>query len=269
MIRPKEPDENFARPIEIDVDHVGKAFAGRSGPVVALEQVRLKIRRGAFAAVIGPSGCGKSTLLRILAGLEMPDCGGAFIRGEPPERFRASGELGIAFQDAALLPWRTVSQNIALPLQVLGRSVAAHQRDIADLVSLVGLSGFESALPAQLSGGMRQRVAIARALITKPSVLLLDEPFGALDQILRRTMNVELQRILLARQATTFFVTHGIDEAVFLADEVVVMRARPGRIVDIVEIPFPRPRRPELFAAPEFHALCDRLASRLFDSAAG
>jgi NitT/TauT family transport system ATP-binding protein len=269
MGRPREPSENSARPIEIDVDHVDKVFAGRSGPVVALDQVRLKIRRGTFAAVIGPSGCGKSTLLRILAGLEVPDCGGAFIRGELPERFRASGELGIAFQDAALLPWRTVSQNIALPLQVLGRSVAAHQRDIADLVSLVGLSGFERALPGQLSGGMRQRVAIARALITKPSVLLLDEPFGALDQILRRTMNVELQRILLARQATTLFVTHGIDEAVFLADEVVVMRARPGRIVDVVEIPFPRPRRTELFAAPEFHALCDRLASRLFDTAGG
>jgi NitT/TauT family transport system ATP-binding protein len=267
MGEPAEPGGDVARPIEIDVDHVDKVFAGPGGPVVALEQVRLKIRRGAFAAVIGPSGCGKSTLLRILAGLETPDRGGVFIRGEYPEQFRARGELGIAFQDAALLPWRTVRRNIALPLQVLGRSVREHEHDIADLVSLVGLAGFEGALPAQLSGGMRQRVAIARALITKPSVLLLDEPFGALDQILRRTMNVELQRILLARQATTFFVTHGIDEAVFLADEVVVMQARPGRIVDIVEIPFPRPRKPDLFAAPDFHALCDRLAARLFDPA--
>jgi NitT/TauT family transport system ATP-binding protein len=251
-------------PTEIDVDHVDKTFAGANAPVIALDKVRLKIRRGTFAAVIGPSGCGKSTLLRLLAGLETPDRGGVFIRGEDPQTFRARGELGIAFQDAALLPWRTVRQNIALPLQVLGRSARQHERDIVDLISLVGLSGFEDALPAQLSGGMRQRVAIARALITKPSVLLLDEPFGALDQILRRTMNIELQRILLARHATTFFVTHGLDEAVFLADQVIVMHARPGRIIDIVEIPFPRPRQPDLFAAAEFHALCDRLAAKLF-----
>ncbi len=267
MQRPAEPGGEASPPVEIDVDHVDKIFAGAAGPVVALENVRLKLRRGTFAAVIGPSGCGKSTLLRLLAGLETADRGGVFIRGDEPATFRARGELGIAFQDAALLPWRTVRRNIALPLQVLGRPVRDHDRDIADLIALVGLSGFEDALPAQLSGGMRQRVAIARALITKPSVLLLDEPFGALDQILRRTMNVELQRILLARQATTFFVTHGIDEAVFLADQVVVMRARPGRIIDIVDIPFPRPRRPELFAAAEFHALCDRLAARLFASA--
>jgi NitT/TauT family transport system ATP-binding protein len=268
MDAPAEPGRDSS-PIEIEVDHVDKTFAGANGPVVALDKVRLKVRRGTFAAVIGPSGCGKSTLLRLLAGLETPDQGGVFIRGEYPEKFRARGELGIAFQDAALLPWRTVRENIALPLQVLGRPVRRHARDIADLIALVGLAGFEDALPAQLSGGMRQRVAIARALITKPSILLLDEPFGALDQILRRTMNIELQRILLARRATTFFVTHGLDEAVFLADEVVVMRARPGRIVDIVEIPFPRPRGPDLFAAPDFHALCDRLAAKLFASEGG
>src|SRR3981189_1298783 len=155
------------------------------------------------------------------------------------------------------MPWRSVTRNIALPLQVLGRSVRSHRADIAALIGLVGLSGYADALPGQLSGGMRQRVAIARALVTQPSVLLLDEPFGALDQILRRTMNLELQRIWMRRQATTLLVTHAIDEAVFLADHVVVMHARPGRIAEIVPIPFPRPRDPALFSAPQFHGICD------------
>jgi NitT/TauT family transport system ATP-binding protein len=248
---------------DIVIDHVTKVFAGAQGKVVALDDVTLEVARGGFVAIIGPSGCGKSTLLRLVAGLERPDAGAAFIRGEYPEQFRRRGELGIAFQDPALMPWRSVTKNIALPLQVLGRSVRNRRDEISALIELVGLSGYADALPGQLSGGMRQRVAIARALVTQPSVLLLDEPFGALDQILRRTMNLELQRIWMQRQATTLLVTHAIDEAVFLADQVVVMHSRPGRIADVVSIPLPRPRDPALFASSEFHAICDRLAANL------
>ncbi len=155
-------------------------------------------------------------------------------------------------------------QNIALPLQVLGRSLSDHASRIEQLIELVGLKGFEDARPGQLSGGMRQRVAIARTLVTDPSVLLLDEPFGALDQILRRSMNLELQRIWLESRPTTVLVTHGIDEALFLADRIVVMQRNPGRIACIVEVPFVRPRAPELFAAPEFHRLQDEVADHLF-----
>jgi NitT/TauT family transport system ATP-binding protein len=251
-------------PVDVDVDNVSKTFAGAHGPIKALSSIRLKIARGSFVAVIGPSGCGKSTLLRIAAGLETSDAGAVLIRGEHPGVFRARGELGIVFQDPALLPWRTVRRNIALPLQVLGRSVRPYAAKIQDLIELVGLKSYEDARPGQLSGGMRQRVAIARALITEPSVLLLDEPFAALDQILRRTMNLELQRIWMAHQTTTILVTHGISEAVFMGDQVVVMQARPGRIAEIVPIPFPRPRDPGLFASPEFHAVCDRLAAGLY-----
>lgn len=257
------PSGRETRPADLVIDHVTKAFAGPKGPVVALSPLSLNVRRGSFVAVIGPSGCGKSTLLRIIAGLESPGDGAVLIRGKHPETFRTQGELGIAFQDPALLPWRSVRRNVALPLQVLGRRVADHAARIADLIKLVGLGGYENALPGQLSGGMRQRVAIARALVTSPTVLLLDEPFGALDQILRRSMNAELQRIWMVHQTTALMVTHSIDEAIFLADEVVVMRAAPGRIADIVPIPFPRPRMPVLFAAPEFHHLSDRLAAIL------
>ncbi len=249
--------------VDLVVDHIGKTFAGAAGPVAALAPTSFRLARGSFTALIGPSGCGKSTLLRIIAGLEQPDGGAVLVRGRHPEQFRAEGELGIAFQDPALLPWRTVRRNVALPLQVLGRSVRRYQAQIQELITLVGLTGYEDALPGQLSGGMRQRVAIARALVTAPSMLLLDEPFGALDQILRRAMNLELQRVWMAHQATTLLVTHGIDEAVFLADEVMVMHARPGRIAEAVRIPFPRPRQPDLLTTPTFHAICDRLAATL------
>jgi NitT/TauT family transport system ATP-binding protein len=254
-------------PIDVNVDHISKTFSGSQGPVVALSEVKLTLARGSFVAVIGPSGCGKSTLLRVVAGLEQPDGGGVFIRNETPYEFRARGELGIVFQDPALLPWRSVHRNIALPLQVLGWPKRKYEDRIRELIELIGLNGYDRSLPGQLSGGMRQRVAIARALVTNPSVLLLDEPFGALDQILRRTMNLELQRIWMAHRITTLLVTHGIDEAVFLADEVVVMHANPGRIAEIVPIPFPRPRAPALMSSPAFHEICDRLAAALHGGA--
>ena len=245
------------------VEQVNKTFQVNNVPIEALRDVTLIGERGSFTALIGPSGCGKSTLLRIIAGLETADAGKVSIAGQHPDKLRATGELGIAFQDPALLPWRTVSKNIALPLQVLSRSVRKSQAHINSLIKLVGLTGFEQAVPAELSGGMRQRVAIARALVTSPSILLLDEPFGALDQILRRSMNLELQRIWLQQQATTLLVTHGIDEAVFLADRVAVMQANPGRIAHFIEVPFPHPRPADLFKASEFHRLCDQVAEQL------
>ncbi|MEW5422918.1 ABC transporter ATP-binding protein [Amorphus sp. 3PC139-8] len=254
-------------PADVAVDHISKIFDGAQGKLTALDAVSLKVQRGAFTAIIGPSGCGKSTLLRLVAGLEDPTLGAVYVRGGDPKDFRAKGELGIAFQDPALLPWRSVFKNIALPLQVLGRSVRDQTDTIDELIELVGLAGHRDSLPGQLSGGMRQRVAIARSLMTDPSVLLLDEPFGALDQILRRAMNLELQRIWMQRQTTTLLVTHGIDEAVFLADEVVVMQAKPGRIAEIVPVPFARPRDPALMSTPEFHALCDRLGAILYGDA--
>ena len=176
---------------------------------------------------------------------------------------RARGLIGFSFQDPALLPWRTVSDNIALPLQVLGRTGAADKARIPHLVDLVGLSGFAQTKPAQLSGGMRQRVAIARALVTQPTLLLLDEPFAPLDLILRRRMNVELQRIWMKDRPTAVLVTHGIDEAVFLADQIVVMGARPSRVARIIPVRFDRPRTPDLFTTPAFHALTDSLQDEL------
>jgi NitT/TauT family transport system ATP-binding protein len=253
---------------DLNVTGVTRTFSVGSKQVYALRDVSLQCAAGSFTALIGPSGCGKSTLLRIIAGLERPDGGSVSISGVSPAAKCRLGALGVAFQDPALLPWRTVRQNIALPLQVLKRSVPAARDKIERLIELVGLTGFGGARPGQLSGGMRQRVAIARTLVTDPSVLLMDEPFGALDQILRRSMNLELQRIWMESRATTILVTHGIDEALFLADRVVVMHADPGRIAQIVDIPFRRPREVELFSAPEFHRLEDEVAGYLYGGAA-
>ena len=249
---------------DIHVSGVTRTFTVDTREVFALRDVSVVCEAGSFTALIGPSGCGKSTLLRIIAGLEHPDAGSVRIGGATPAEMCRTGALGVAFQDAALLPWRTVRQNIALPLQVLGRD-APGARDLIDsLINLVGLKGFEDARPGQLSGGMRQRVAIARTLVTDPSVLLMDEPFGALDQILRRSMNIELQRIWMEKRSTTILVTHGIDEAVFLADRVAIMQRNPGRIAQIITVPFERPRRPDLFSAPEFHKLEDEIAACLY-----
>jgi NitT/TauT family transport system ATP-binding protein len=248
---------------EISISGLSKSFALAGQQIVALQDVSLTCRGGSFTALIGPSGCGKSTLLRIIAGLETPSAGTVLAGGSPPDALRRAGSLGVAFQDAALLPWRNVQRNIALPFDVLGRRPADWRARVEALIDLVGLSGFARALPAQLSGGMRQRASIARALVTNPSLLLLDEPFGALDEILRRSMNLELQRIWMERPATTVLVTHDIEEAVFLADRVVVMQARPGRISALLDIPFARPRARTLTRSAEFHAIVDQLSSLL------
>ncbi len=253
----------------ISIDNVTKRFPlkGNNEGIVALENVSLSVAGSEFVALLGPSGCGKSTLLRLIASLESPTDGSVTISGEAPGGMATRHALGVAFQDHALLPWLTVHDNIALPFNLANKPV--DQKAIGDLIELVGLVGFERARPGQLSGGMRQRVSIARALVLSPEVLLLDEPFGALDAVTRRQMNIELQRIWSRQQITTVLVTHSVDEALFLADRILVLSARPGRIIRKVVVPFDRPRDPAVMRSDDFHNLVDDLTEALHPAEAG
>jgi NitT/TauT family transport system ATP-binding protein len=246
----------------IAISNVSKSFPldGKRS-VLALSGVELTVAEGELVALIGPSGCGKSTLLHLVAALDEVSSGSILIDGEPPSVLRDKHQLGIAFQEHALLPWLSVQANLALPYKIAGRP--ADYDHIANVIRLVGLDGFEAARPRQLSGGMRQRAAIARSLCLDPRLLLLDEPFGALDAVTRHSMNLELQRIWEQKQITTMLVTHSVDEAIFLADRVVVMSARPGRVAEIIAIPFARPRDRACTRSEKFHQLADRLTSLL------
>jgi NitT/TauT family transport system ATP-binding protein len=240
-----------------------RRFTAGGSIVQALDTVGMTLSEGSFTSIIGPSGCGKSTLLRLIAGLDAPDEGNITVLGRAPRALHAEGAIGMAFQEPVLLPWLDVYRNITLPLRVLRRPARDQRDQVMALIHLVGLGGFAHFRPEQLSGGMRQRVAIARALVTNPAVLLLDEPFGALDLLLRRAMNLELQRIWLERRATTVLVTHGIEEALLLSDRILVMASRPGRIIDEVDVSATRPRDISLLATPNFLSLAQRLEAAL------
>jgi NitT/TauT family transport system ATP-binding protein len=236
-----DPVLGAARPAGIRLRDVTKDFPSSNGEVAALGPLDLDMASGTFVALVGPSGCGKSTLLRLLSGLDVPSGGTVSVFGTSAATVATEGRVGIAFQDPALLPWRSVAANVSLPLAAGPRR--SRHRDVEALLATVGLADAGAARPHQLSGGMQQRVAIARALVSHPDLLLLDEPFGALDELLRSHLDGELQRIWAESTPTTVLVTHSISEAVLLADRVVVMSAGPGRVVDDVAVDLPRPRR--------------------------
>lgn len=233
---------------------VGKIFPTRTGDVVALTDVDLDVAPGEFVSLIGPSGCGKSTLLRLIADLDAATTGTLEIFGKPAATARLDQDYGMAFQQAGLLPWRTIAENIALPLEIQRVTKAERTERVAELAELVGLTDFVQRYPDQLSGGMQQRVAIARSLAARPKLLLMDEPFGALDEMTRERLQAELTRIAAETGAAVVFVTHSIPEAVFLSDRVVVMSPRPGRITTVVPTRFDRIRDEALRESTEYFA---------------
>ncbi|MDE0652323.1 MAG: ABC transporter ATP-binding protein [bacterium] len=233
----------------------------RSDVLTALEGFDMHVGDGEFVALIGPSGCGKSTALRVIAGLETADSGSVSVFGNPPAHIIRAGGIGMAFQDHALMPWLSVESNVGLPFRIRGEP--RDDAKIAELIQLVGLEGFEGARPKHLSGGMRQRVSIARSLVLNPRVLLLDEPFGALDAVTRRALNLELQHLWARQRITTVLVTHSVEEALLLGDRVAVMSSRPGRIVVDAPVPFDRPRQAEVSQTPAFKRLHDELVEAL------
>jgi NitT/TauT family transport system ATP-binding protein len=237
----------------VSLERVGKEFG--AGGVVALQEIDLDIGEREFVSLIGPSGCGKSTLLRIMGDLIQPTSGDVVVNGKSPHQARIDRDYGIVFQDAVLFDWRTVAKNIALPLEMVGWDRQRRSERVRELLQLVELTGFEGHHPWQLSGGMQQRVSIARALSFNPPLLLMDEPFGALDEMTRERLNLELLRIWDASGSTVVFVTHSIAEAVFLSTRVVVMSARPGRVVGIVDVDLAQPRTIDTREEPRFAEL--------------
>jgi NitT/TauT family transport system ATP-binding protein len=247
----------------IAIDQLHKIYESGAGPVTALEQVSLDIQPGEFVALIGPSGCGKSTLMRLIGDLTEPSGGTIQINGRTPAEARRERQYGIVFQAPVLYDWRTVQRNVELPLEVIGVERSERSRRAAELLALVGLGEFGRAYPWQLSGGMQQRVSIARALVFQPAILLMDEPFGALDEITRERMQLELLNTWARTNATVIFVTHSIPEAVFLSDRVVVMSPRPGRVSAIVPIDLPRPRDDDTRELPRFFELATEVRELL------
>ncbi|MBV8443695.1 MAG: ABC transporter ATP-binding protein [Hyphomicrobiales bacterium] len=258
-LKPESSSKTPAVETTIDINGVSLRFETRDGPVQALSNVSLKVARGEFVSFIGPSGCGKTTLLRAVADLETPTEGVIRVNGMSPREARAKRAYGYVFQAPALYPWRTVARNIGLPLEIMGFSRAEREARVAKGLELVNLSGFGNKYPWQLSGGMQQRASIARALSFDPDLLLMDEPFGALDEIVRDMLNQQLLRLWEVTGKTVLFVTHSIPEAVFLSTHIVVMSPRPGRICDVIECNFPRNRALEIRETPEFVAIANRV----------
>ena len=245
------------RPVLLEVKNLYKEFESRDGTVTALQDISFQTHRREFVCVIGPSGCGKSTLIRILAGLESPSRGqmlldGREVHGPGPDR-------GMVFQGYTLFPWLTVKKNVMFGLSCAGRGRMAAEEEALQWIDLVGLSRFTNSYPHQLSGGMKQRVAIARALANQPRILLMDEPFGALDAQTRSRMQSHLMEIWKNIDITVLFITHDLDEAIYLADRILVLKAHPGEVQELIEVPVPQPRSPEQLLSPEFLATRKRL----------
>jgi NitT/TauT family transport system ATP-binding protein len=257
-------DEKGARAaLAVDIRGASLTFETADGKVEALSKVDLQIAAGDFVSLIGPSGCGKTTLLRVIADLEQPSAGTVEVNGVSPREAREGRHYGYIFQAPALYPWRTVERNVMLPLEIMGFDAAERKARAARYLELVNLSGFERKFPWQLSGGMQQRASIARALSFDPALLLMDEPFGALDEIVRDHLNEQLLRLWDRTGKTVVFVTHSIPEAVFLSTKIVVMSPRPGRIIDVIACDFPRDRTLEIRETREFVKIAQRVRTGL------
>jgi NitT/TauT family transport system ATP-binding protein len=251
--------EPAPRRLAVDVSSVSLTFETSDGQVDALSNVSLQIAEGEFVSFIGPSGCGKTTMLRVIADLQQPTSGTLLVNGVSAEQARLERRYGYVFQAPALFPWRTIEKNLKLPLEIMGFSDSEQKQRAARYLALVNLTGFERKFPWQLSGGMQQRVSIARALSFDPALLLMDEPFGALDEIVRDHLNEQLLQLWDKTGKTVLFVTHSIPEAVFLSTKIVVMSPRPGRIIDIIDCNFPRDRTLEIRETPEFLKIAQRV----------
>jgi NitT/TauT family transport system ATP-binding protein len=251
------------RRIVVDARDISLTFQTADGQVEALSNVKLEIAEGEFVSFIGPSGCGKTTMLRVIADLQQPSSGSLLVNGMSAENARLARSYGYVFQAPALFSWRTIEKNVRLPLEIMGFSEAEQRQRVEHYLALVNLSGFERKYPWQLSGGMQQRASIARALSFDPALLLMDEPFGALDEIVRDHLNEQLLHLWKSTEKTVVFVTHSIPEAVFLSTRIVVMSPRPGRIIDIIDCDFPRDRSLEIRETPEFIRIAQRVRAGL------
>lgn len=243
---------------------VGKTYTSTAGDITALQDITFSIREGEFVSIVGPSGCGKSTLLKLVAGVIRPSSGTIAVPRAAEGTRGTAGRLGMVFQTPVLMPWRDVLSNVMLPFEILRLDQRKGRKRAREMLALVGLAGFERRFPWELSGGMQQRVAISRALVFNPTLLLMDEPFGALDALTREEMGTELLRIWEETRKTILFVTHSIDEAVFLSDRVVVMSARPGTIALVTPIELPRPRDAKVRYHPQFTHYCEQLRDTVF-----
>ena len=257
------PIDTAPKRLVVDAKSISLTFETADGKVDALSNVSLQVTEGEFVSFIGPSGCGKTTMLRVVADLQQPTSGSLLVNGMSAEAARLARSYGYVFQAPALFPWRSIEKNLKLPLEIMGFSEAEQQKRAEHYLSLVNLKGFERKFPWQLSGGMQQRVSIARALSFDPALLLMDEPFGALDEIVRDHLNEQLLQLWHTTGKTVLFVTHSIPEAVFLSSRIVVMSPRPGRIIDVIDCNFPPDRSLEIRETPEFLKIAQRVRNGL------